>query len=88
MYILFFEIPKDCESNINRYVNKNYELRDNEELPTFQKLIEQKLWNIHPITLFILCFQQYSWQMAREVFMGVMNVAVGEFNSQYVAKWS
>ena len=42
MYI-FFEIPKDCESNINRYVNKNYELRDNEELPTFQKLIEQKL---------------------------------------------
>ena len=25
---------------------------------------------------------------SQEVFMGVMNVAVGEFNSQYVAKWS
>ena len=25
---------------------------------------------------------------SQEVFMGVMNVAFGEFNSQYIAKWS
>ena len=83
---MFFEILKDCESNIYKYLNKSYGPRDNGQLPILQKLIEQKLWNIHPITLFILCFKQYSWQMARGVFMGVMNVAFGEFNSQYVAK--
>ena len=65
-YFIFIYV----QSNINRYVNKNYGLRDKEELPILQKLIEQKLWNIHPIISFILCFKQYSWQMAHKKFYG------------------